>query len=416
MHPSAEPRGRRAADGTLVALLPFEDIDELGELLTGEVQQVNLSPKPAADPAVISDLRTGLVCTGGGARPELSVVLGTVGGMTSAQIKPGDVFTRAQLKGKFGGGPQGGIIPSATTGNVLIYSDHDSGKDYGYQDGWLAEEDETGPIFEYTGQGVEGDQTLKGNNGSVLNHADDGRTLRVFICVGYVKGNSGPKLHRYVGEFKVDEGEPFVRRRALDQNHDMRWVYVFRLRPVAETKQLPEDFISAAVDDVTETLPAVPMSGDPYFELRPAESTSGQVSKPEKNSKKQVTRKASDAVEVTRREAELSDRFLSFLKGEGHTVDRFKIRIKGLTSTFWTDLYDATDNVLYELKGSSSRNAVRMAVGQLQDYRRHIPPKDAQLVVLLPERPVDDLAELVESAGMTLVYEDGDKFVGWPIA
>ncbi|MEU3613127.1 hypothetical protein ABZ725_12580 [Streptomyces sp. NPDC006872] len=333
--------------------------------------------------------------------------------MTSAQIKPGDVFTRAQLKAKFGGGPQGGIIPSATTDNVLIYSDHDSGKDYGYQDGWLAEEDETGPIFEYTGQGVEGDQTLKGNNGSVLNHADDGRTLRVFICVGYVKGNSGPKLHRYVGEFKVDEGEPFVRRRALDQNHDMRWVYVFRLRPVAETSQLPEDFVSAAVDDVIETMPAVPIGDDPYFELKPAESTSGQATKPEKNSKKKVTRKASDAIEVTRREAELSDRFLAFLKGEGHAVDRFKIRIKGLTSTFWTDLYDATDNVLYELKGSSSRNAVRMAIGQLQDYRRHIPPKDAQLVVLLPERPVDDLAELVESAGMTLVYEDDDKFIGW---
>ncbi|MFK0108526.1 hypothetical protein [Streptomyces sp. NPDC091217] len=336
--------------------------------------------------------------------------------MSSAQIKPGDVRTREQLKELFGGSLQGGIIPSRTTDNVLIFSDHSSGKNYGYQDGWLAEEDETGPIFEYTGQGVEGDQTLKGNNGSVLNHAADGRTLRVFICVGFVKGNSGPKLHRYVGEFKVDEGEPFVRRRALDQNHDMRWVYVFRLRPVAEAEQLPEDFISAAIDDATETVPAVPVSTDPYFMVQPAEATSGQATKPEKNSKKQVTRKASDAVEVTRREAELSDRFLAFLQGEGHSVDRFKIRVKGLTSTFWTDLYDATDNVLYELKGSSSRNAVRMAIGQLLDYRRHIPPKDAQLVVLLPERPVDDLGELIESAGMKMVYEDDDKFVGYPAA
>ncbi|MEU2179710.1 hypothetical protein [Streptomyces thermolilacinus] len=336
--------------------------------------------------------------------------------MSSAQIKPGDIRTRAQLKELFGGSLQGGIIPSNTTDNVLLYSDHDSGKDYGYQDGWLAEEDEKGPIFEYTGQGVEGDQTLKGNNGSALNHAQAGRTLRLFICVGYVNGKNGTKLHRYVGEFKVDEDEPFVKRRALDKNQDMRWVYVFRLRPVAEVEQLPEDFVPAADDDVTETLPAVPISDDPYFELKPAEFTSGQATKPEKNSKKQVTRKASDAVEVTRREAELSDRFLAFLKGQGHTVDRFKIRIKGLTSTFWTDLYDATDNVLYELKGTSSRNAVRMAIGQLLDYRRHIPPKDAQLVVLLPERPADDLAELVESAGMSLVYEDGDKFIGWTAA
>ncbi|MEV0413946.1 hypothetical protein AB0I68_24835 [Streptomyces sp. NPDC050448] len=335
--------------------------------------------------------------------------------MTSEQINLGDIRTRAELKEVFGGSLQGGIIPSTTTDNVLIYSDHDSGKDYGYQDGWLAEEDEKGPIFEYTGQGVEGNQTLKGFNGSVLNHAADDRTLRLFICVGYVNGKNGTKLHRYVGEFKVDDDEPFVRRQALDQNKDLRWVYVFRLRPVAEAEQLAEDFVSPALDDDIETVPAVPISDLPYFALQPAESTTGQATKPEKNTKKTVTRKASDAVEVTRREAELSDRFLAFLQAQGHTVDRFKIRVKGLTSTFWTDLYDATDNVLYELKGTSSRNAVRMAIGQLHDYRRHIPPTDAQLVVLLPERPVDDLAELVTSAGMALVYEDGDKFIGWPV-
>ncbi|MFF1658096.1 hypothetical protein [Streptomyces sp. NPDC058255] len=56
-----------------------------------------------------------------------------------------------------------------------------------------------------------------------------------------------------------------------------------------------------------------------------------------------------------------------------------------------------------------------MAIGQLLDYRRHVPPKDARLVVVLPERPEDDLAGLIESAGMGLVYEDGDKFVGWPV-
>ncbi|WP_416959463.1 hypothetical protein [Streptomyces sp. Agncl-13] len=127
-----------------------------------------------------------------------------------------------------------------------------------------------------------------------------------------------------------------------------------------------------------------------------------------------VTRKASEAVEVKRREAELSGRFLAFLNEQGHVVERFKIRVKGLTSTFFTDLYDQTDNALYELKGSSSRNAVRMAVGQLLDYRRHIPPKSAKLVVVLPKQPEDDLADLVESAGMKLVYEDGDNFVGWP--
>ncbi|MEU8680779.1 hypothetical protein [Streptomyces sp. NPDC048611] len=333
--------------------------------------------------------------------------------MTSVQLKLGDVVTRADMKAMFGGGTQGGIIPSDTTDNILIYADHDSGKLYGYQDGWLAEEDEKGPVFEYTGQGVKGDQTLTDRNKSVALHEEHGRTLRVFVCVGFVNGKNGTKQHRYLGEFMVDNDEPFVRRRALDENQEMRWVYVFRLRPVAEVEQVAEDFVAAAPEDTIETVSAVPVSDPTLLELKPAEATTGQVSKPEKNSKKKVTRKASDAVEITWREAELSDRFLAFLTSQGHEVKRVKIRIKGLTATFWTDLYDVTDNVLYELKGSSGRNAVRMAIGQLHDYSRHMPKKDARLVVMLPEKPVDDLAELVVHAGMELAYEDGDKFIGW---
>lgn len=342
------------------------------------------------------------------------MVVGRVVDMTSVQLKLGDVVTRADMQAMFGGGPQGGIIPSSTTPTVLIYADHDSGKDYGYQDGWIAEEDERGPVFEYTGQGVEGDQTLTDRNKAVALHVEQGRTLRVFVCVGYVKGNSGTKKHRYLGEFTLDDDEPFVRRRALDQNKDqLRWVYVFRLRPVAEVEQVAEDFVSAAPEDDIETVPAVPIRDLTLLELKRAEATTGQVTKPEKNSKKKVTRKASDAVEITWREAELSDRFLTFLQSQGHEVKRVKIRIKGLTATFWTDLYDVTDNVLYELKGSSGRNAVRMAIGQLHDYSRHMPKKDTRLVVVLPEKPVDDLAELVVHAGMELAYEDGDKFIGW---
>ncbi|MDH6586261.1 hypothetical protein M2161_005367 [Streptomyces sp. SAI-133] len=334
--------------------------------------------------------------------------------MSSEQITPGKTYTRADLKEVFGGGEQGGIIPSRTTDNILLFTDHDKAKIFGYQDGWLAEEDELGPVFEYTGQGTLGDQTLKGNNGSVLRHAEEGRALHHFMAVGYVEG-TGTRIHRYVGQFVLDEDEPFVERRVLDSEQKMRWVYVFRLRPVIDIEQKPEDFVPVApMTDVT-VLSALPLIDPAFVELTPAMATTGESIPPEKNSGKKVTRKASEAVEVKRREAELSGRFLEFLNEQGHTVDRFKIRVQGLTSTFFTDLYDQTDNMLYELKGSSSRNAVRMALGQLLDYRRHIPPKDARLVVVLPERPEDDLASLIESAGMGLVYEDGDKFVGWPV-
>ncbi|MER5357036.1 hypothetical protein [Streptomyces sp. NPDC002785] len=335
--------------------------------------------------------------------------------MTSVQITPGDVFTRADLKEMFGGSTQGGIIPSRTSDNILIFTDHKSAKRYGYQDGWLAEEDETGPVFEYTGEGSYGDQTLKGKNGSLLRHAEEGRALHLFIAIGKVEG-SDTKLHRYVGEFSVDENDPFIERQALDSEQNTRWVYVFRLRPVTEIEQAPEDFVPPAPKTVITQVPATPMA-DPAFALRrPVEVTASKPAKPEKNSGKKITRKPTGPVEVKRIEAELSDRFLAFLQEQGHEVTRFDIRIKGLASILFTDLYDATDNVLYEIKSKSDRGAVRAAIAQLIDYRRHIPPQDARLAVLLPECPHEDLVDLVDSAGMALVHENGDKFTGWPVA
>jgi hypothetical protein len=72
--------------------------------------------------------------------------------MVISQPKPGDTTTRAEVKRIFRGGDQGGIVPSATMPNVLIYTDPKTGEQSGYIDGWLPDEDGDGPLFEYTGQ------------------------------------------------------------------------------------------------------------------------------------------------------------------------------------------------------------------------------------------------------------------------
>ncbi|MGX1884437.1 hypothetical protein [Streptomyces sp. NPDC055287] len=343
----------------------------------------------------------------------LSVRPRAVTPMVNKQISPGDVRTRAQLREIFGGGLQGGIIPSKTTNSILLFTDHDSAQHYGYQDGWLAEEDETGPVFEYTGEGSSGDQTLKRMNGSILRHVEQGRALHLFVAAGRVAG-SGTKVHRYVGEFMIDGDDPFTVRRAPDARGETRWVYVFRLRPMVEIQQAAEDFVPLPGETVIRNIPPMPMT-DPAYALRqPNEDTASKKVKPENNSGKKIARRPIGSVELKRREAELSGRFLNFLEAQNHDVARFDIRIKGLTSVLLTDLYDATDNVLYEIKGQNDRRAVRSAISQLIDYRRHIPPRDARLAVLLPERPHEDLRHLVESVGMALVYEDGDDFIGWP--
>jgi hypothetical protein len=50
------------------------------------------------------------------------------------------------------------------------------------------------------------------------------------------------------------------------------------------------------------------------------------------------------------------------------------------------DVYDATAGLLIETKGTVAREALRMAIGQLMDYRRFA-PDGTKLAVLVPEKP-----------------------------
>ena len=50
-----------------------------------------------------------------------------------------------------------------------------------------------------------------------------------------------------------------------------------------------------------------------------------------------------------------------------------------------------------------AREDVRMAIGQLFDYRRFAPP-GARTAVLLPEKPRADLLELLAGAGIESIW------------
>ncbi|MEV6765263.1 P-loop NTPase fold protein [Streptomyces sp. NPDC051105] len=174
--------------------------------------------------------------------------------MADSQLQPGMTATRAEIRNLYGGSSQGGIVPSNTSNSVLLYSDPTVGHRYGYRDGWLVEEDEHGLIFEYTGAGATGDQTFEGVGGSgnraILNHVEAGRSLRVFTATGRVPG-SQTKLHRYVGEFKVDVDQPYVLRQMPDSNGDLRKVIVFRLRPAGIVDRDGRDVIPPSIQTLT---------------------------------------------------------------------------------------------------------------------------------------------------------------------
>ncbi|MFF4241802.1 hypothetical protein ACFYYL_38560 [Actinomadura geliboluensis] len=323
--------------------------------------------------------------------------------MVDAQLEPGRIKTRAEITKTLGGSSQGGICPSGKTPSVLIFTDPDVGEKRGYHDGWLEEEDEHGPLFEYTGHGGN-DQTFEGREGSgnraILHHVDDGRALLVFKADGKVPG-SGTKRQRYLGRFNLDKDQPYVVREAPNEDHVMRRVIVFRLRPVGEEyMRSPEDVIPPAAATKALTVPA--------------EVTASAVVEPETNRKTRSSRSAAPKTVAERREAKLADDFQKFMRGYGRELKRFQIEVKGLTSKLVTDLYDGTAHVLYELKGTAKREDVRMAIGQLLDYGRHVQPANPELAVLLPAEPHEDLRALLALQDIALAYWDGTTFVGVP--
>ena len=296
----------------------------------------------------------------------------------SWDIDVGEHLTREQRRERFGGALYGGIQPSAQSPNVFVYADPERSAEIYPYDGWT----EDGQTFLYTGEGRHGDQQLTKGNRAILKHQTQGRSLRVFVADGTVEG-SNEKRHLYLGEFAVDADAPYTQEPAPDDDGEPRSVYVFRLRPVGECLRRPQD-ASGTGDAPTE----------PEAQLVDAEQ----------RQQAEYAVAGSESKTALRREAELVGRYETYLQGLGHDVGRWRIRPAGELWTLVTDTYDATDEILYEAKGSTTRDAIRRAIGQLFDYRRHIDVDGLELAVLLPSRPSDDLLDLLSSLDIVCVY------------
>lgn len=255
---------------------------------------------------------------------------------------------------------------------MLVYSDPKEGAQHGYNfDGWAE-----GAFF-YTGEGQVGDQRMTNGNKAIYEHAERGRVLRVFEAADG-PARAGGKQHRYLGAFHIDPRRPFRREDAPDRLGHMRSVIVFELRPNQE--ETPPATLSA--------LPA------------PAEEAITELVEPELNVVTVFPVSAREQGEGERREAMLMLALEEQLRAQGHTARRFRVRPPGSASSMVTDTYDATTGCLYEVKATSDRTAVRMALGQLLDYRRHLPDV-RECAILLPERPADDLVVVAHDVGDT---------------
>jgi hypothetical protein len=125
------------------------------------------------------------------------------------------------------------------------------------------------------------------------------------------------------------------------------------------------------------------------------------------NTERYLARPHTETIERERREQALVQRYAEYLRRQGSEVVRYTYQVG--SSRLACDAFDVTNNVLIEAKSSTDRNSVRLAVGQLYDYRRFHDPEPA-LRILLPRSPGEDLVAYLAEAGVEVVYPQGPGF------
>jgi len=286
-------------------------------------------------------------------------------------LKPGDSIKRKELHDQYGGSRQSGISPCTKSDNVIIFTDPASGEQHGYHDEWMPD-----GRFHYSGEGKYGDQKMTSGNASLLNHAKQGRTLRVF--------QGARDTVTYQGEFIVDNDDPWHATDAPETDKGpLRKVFVFHLNPI-DTEPLPPKETLARMVAALEPVKKIPLE--------------------KQDVEKFFVNQNEKTYSADRTEAKLVLEFSNYLHTKGYTTTRRQLLPQGETRPLFTDLHVEEINLLVEAKGSVTRENIRMAIGQLVDYSRLMnKPKCA---ILVPSKPRPDLIDLAHSQGYAVIWQD----------
>jgi hypothetical protein len=286
--------------------------------------------------------------------------------------KLGQTIRRVELHEDLGGRRQGGISPSSKTPNVLLFTDQAQGVLHGY----IYDGQRKDGYFHYTGEGQRGDQRMVQGNRAIRDHRAEGRELHLFDA------SSG--LATYAGEFEyVDH---YTADAPETGGGPIRSVIVFRLRSLDGAARL---------------------ATSPLDNLDPARVKAVPVE--QHLTERFLIEPNREPYEAERREQQLVREYMASLMAEGHEICRLQLRPDGEPAALYCDLFDQTTSTLVEAKGSISRPAFRMAIGQLADYARLV-EKRPRKAILVPEEPRSDLLKLAESQDIEVIWPDGGKF------
>jgi hypothetical protein len=259
----------------------------------------------------------------------------------------------------------------------MLFSNPFAGEQHGYFDGWHEEDG----LFHYSGEGQTGDQEMQRGNKAIRDHTTDGRELHLFI--GEKKG--APVEYqgefRYVSDYQDEAPET--------SNGPLRKVIVFRLEQVGNT--------------AGKSLPASELE-------RPTETRVELVAPEEHNTELYYLEREHPPTSAEKREAVLVKQYRQWAASLGRKAVRHRISVQDELKPLFSDLFDEEANMLIEAKGTVTREAMRMAIGQLYDYRRFI-EGNPSLYVLVPERPRADLEALATTCRVGIIFKSDDDFV-----
>ncbi|MFI5660740.1 hypothetical protein [Streptomyces sp. NPDC051684] len=307
-------------------------------------------------------------------------------------FQPGEILTRKEIHPVLGGSGYAGICPAVEKRNVLLFSDEAVGRRYGYRDGWLAEDDEIGPIFTYTGTGKRGHQTLDGGNAAILNHAKKNRTLHLFSAEGKIEGTD-TKKHRYLGAFKLDEHKPYDMGQAKDEDGQDRFVIVFRLRPIGLYIRRASDTLRPATVTRARFQRAAGKLARAYRRKRRLEQPQTEISR----------------VEEIR--DNLADSFEERETAAGMDIGQLELSMRDSTERLTLEIFNSTTQTGYLTTGSSASGSITDALAQLLYARSHLrsltDKQPLQLMILVPELPREDIRNLLAEHEIGIVYRNG---------
>jgi hypothetical protein len=101
--------------------------------------------------------------------------------------------------------------------------------------------------------------------------------------------------------------------------------------------------------------------------------------------------------------------YSDFLTENGDEVTRNQVSAPGASGPLYSDVFNHTRHHLIEAKAGTSRGDIRMAIGQLADYQRFVPPFKRR-AVLLEAKPHPDLVALLSSQDIAVIWRSGEGF------